>query len=419
MSKLVDDPSLGHGDASGGNLLVHGDNLAALGALVPTLRGAVRLVYLDPPYNTGSAFEHYDDQRDHDAWLAMMRATLEALVPLLRDDAVVVAQTDRTESAYLKVLMDAVLGRAGYVTTVAVRMSGTSGYKIHHTASTVVKNTEYLHVYAPRRFVLEGRAYAVAAYDDHYNLCVHTDADGAMRVAPLVDDPDVRAYFTQERLAPLTANLAALYRTEPFRQWVALHGARVVRAHTAPRPAQRAHAEARLFAPGDPPDRVIAQEYRGERYLLRRGVSNVEQLIPLALKLQPVDTGVFPETPVLTTILGDWWDGFHLDMGNVEREGAVAFKNGKKPERLLRRLLTLFTRPGDTVLDPFAGSGTTAAVAHKMRRRWVALESGAQCRSHIVPRLGRVVDGRDPTGVTAVTGWTGGGGWRGMRLADG
>jgi len=419
MPVLVEAPALGYGDASEGNLLVQGDNLAALAALAPRLGGAVRFVYLDPPYNTGGSFEHYEDQRDHDAWLAMMRATLQAIVPLLRDDAVVAAQTDRMESAYLKVLLDEVLGRAGYITTVAVRMSGTSGYKLHHTASTLVKNSEFVHVYAPRKFTLEGRAYAVAAYDDHYNLLVHTAPDGTMRVGPLVDDPTVRAYFEHARLAPVAANFAALYRDEPFRLWVAAQGDRIVRAHTAPRPAQREHADGALFAVGDAPDRVIARSYRGERYLLRRGASNVEQLIPIGIKLQPVDTGVFPETPVLTTILGDWWDGFHRDMGNVEREGGVPFKNGKKPERLLRRLLTLFTRPGDRVLDPFAGSGTTAAVAHKMRRPWVALEQGAQCETHIVPRLRRVVDGTDPTGITAVTGWNGGGGWQGMRLADG
>lgn len=419
MPALVDAADLGYGDPYEGNLLVQGDNLAVLAALAPSLAGSVRFVYLDPPYNTGAAFEHYHDQRDHEAWVAMMRATLRAIVPLLRSDAVVAAQTDRMESAYLKVLMDETLGRAGYITTVAVRMSGTSGYKLHHTASTLVKNSEFIHVYAPRKFTLEGCVYAVAAYDDHYNLLVHPGSDGTMRVGLLVDDPTVRGFFAAQGLAPVASNFAALYRDEPFRQWVAAHGARIVRAHTAPRPAQHEHAQGALFAPDDPPDRVIARSYRGEPYLLRRGASNVEQLIPIARKLQPVDTGVYPETPVLTTILGDWWDGFHRDMGNVEREGAVLFKNGKKPERLLRRLLTLFTRPEDIVLDPFAGSGTTAAVAHKMGRRWVALESGAQCETHIVRRLRRVVDGADPTGVTAVTGWTGGGGWRGLRLADG
>ena len=144
----------------------------------------------------------------------------------------------------------------------------------------------------------------------------------------------------------------------------------------------------------------------------------MDQLIPLSLKMQQVDTVGGADRLALTNILGDWWDGFHLDMGNVENEGAVPFKNGKKPERLLRRIVGMFTQPGDRVLDPFGGSGTTAAVAHKMGRTWVAIEAGDQCRTHIRPRLCRVVDGADATGVTAATGWSGGGGFRYVRVED-
>ncbi len=132
-------------------------------------------------------------------------------------------------------------------------------------------------------------------------------------------------------------------------------------------------------------------------------------MIPLSIKLRPVDALNAPDRLTLTNILGDWWDGFHLDMGNVETEGGVAFKNGKKPERLLRRLLSMFTEPNDWVLDPFAGSGTTGASAHKMHRRWLMIERGPQCISHIIPRLSSIISGQDPSGITRATAWKGGG----------
>ena len=141
--------------------------------------------------------------------------------------------------------------------------------------------------------------------------------------------------------------------------------------------------------------------------------------IPLALKLHPVDQVGGPDRQTLTNILGDWWDGFHLDMGNVELEGGVPFKNGKKPERLLRRLIGMLTAPGDLVLDPYGGSGTTAAVAHKMGRRWVTIEAGEQAETHALPRLMRVVEGTDLTGVTGSTGWAGGGGFAVGRVHAG
>jgi adenine-specific DNA-methyltransferase len=414
MPQLVDVPELACGE-SAGNLVVHGDNLLALRELASTHSGAVRCVYLDPPYNTGNTLEHYLDGRAHDAWLDMMRERLLAIVPLLGSNGVVLAQTDRRESAYLKVLLDDVFGRAAYVTTIAVRMSGTSGFKIEHTDRTIVKNTEYLHVYSSDLH-LEQKAYEEArGFDDHYALLLSDDAKTFSR---LVEEPDVAQAFAAIGLPARNTQLAELYRRSGrFRRFVAAHADRVCRSHTAPGPARRSFAEGTLLAEENGRSaRVVQREYAGSTYHVRRTRNGVDQLIPIALKMHPVDTVGGPDRLALTNILGDWWDGFHLDMGNVEQEGAVLFKCSKKPERLIRRILGMFTRPDDVVLDPFGGSGTTAAVAHKMGRRWITIEQGPHALSHLVPRIRRVVQGDDPTGVTASTGWRGGGGFSVQRL---
>ena len=398
------------------NRLIHGDNVAVLRALAAELAGRVACAYLDPPYNTGNVFHHYADDVAHVRWLSSMRDVLEAIAPLMAKTGVVAVQIDKNEAAYLKVLLDEVFGRRAYVTTIAVRMSATSGFKIEHTDKTVVKNAEFLHVYA-RDLVLHEKAFEESlAFDDHYAYLL---ADDRASFTRLVDDDAVRAFFAAEGLAPLVAQLPALYeRSAAFRAFAAAAAARICRTHTAPAPARDEHARGALFGRRGGAAAVVARTYGGTTYLLRRTRSGVDQLIPLSLKMNAVDQTGGKDRVAITNILGDWWDGFHLDMGNVDDEGGVPFKSSKKPERLLRRILKMFTRPGDLVLDPFAGSGTTAAVAHKMRRRWIAIEAGEHCLTHALPRLRRVVDGVDETGATAAEGWQGGGGFRVFRATS-
>jgi len=392
------------------NQLIVGDNLTALQRLGESCAGAVRLVYLDPPYNTGSDKDHYGDRSTPEMWAQMMRVRLEAIRPLLADNGVVVAQVDKHEQATLKILMDEVFGRAHFVTTIAVRMSGTSGFKIEHTGKTIVKNTEFLHVYA-KRLELESKVHTAAPYDSHYSLFMEPASGGHWRFFRLVEHPVVAASLDARGLPHTATALVNLYRDDAdFRAFVAGHGAHVCRTHTAPAASRREHGQGTLFSEGIPADAVALRTHGDQDYWLRRTRSGIDQLIPIGLKLHAVDRPGGVDEVVLTNIAGDWWDGFHLDMGNVEIEGDVAsFKAGKKPERLIRRILRTFTQPGDLVLDPFAGSGTTPAVAHKMGRRWIALEAGAQWQSHILPRLERVVAGEDPSGITAAEAWTGGG----------
>lgn len=364
-----------------GNAIVHGENRRALAALEPLLTGRVKLAYLDPPYNTGTSFEHYGDSADHDDWLAHMRDLLVRLRRVLRSDGLVFAQIDDHEAAYLQVLMDEVFGRACRVNNVVVKMSELSGVKMAHARRRLPKLKEWILVYgATPKAHLRTRsrlkpADRLARYLRYYTSLIENPEDPveswrvvrvrdhlANRGLP-VDPESIRAFQLRERHR-------VVYRTN-----------------------NRLLAKLRFDTPT-----ARVRSPRGVEYVWWEG----RQMLFLADHCDEA--------------MGDLWTEFSTI--NVSREGGVAFPNGKKPEALLSRIIDIATDPGDCVLDVCAGSGTTGAVAHKLGRQWVLVEQGPQARTHVVPRLRRVVDGTDRTGITAASGWRGGGGFRFFRVVD-
>lgn len=415
---LVEDAALAHG-APADNWLVRGDNLAALGALRAPLAGTVRCAYLDPPYNTGATLEHYDDGLAHDGWLSMMRDRLVLVRDLLRDDGVLCVQIGFDEMAYLKVLLDELFGRSRCIGQVAVRMSHSAGMKRRARERRLVKNTEYLLFYYKRTAPALAPLYEpVAEFPVNYHYWVHTPPkDGEPgRYGPLLDEVGARfaPLFARHRLPTTHRGLATLYRREDevrrflveHKERVARKDANVPRGVTVPELAEDAFVEVRG------PERG---------WWVGRGRGGAPwQLYTLAEKVQTVswmdEEGELHRAPAVANLLGDWWDGFWRDMSRVDREGGVRMKESKKPERLIQWVLQLTTRPGDLVLDPFLGSGTTAAVAHKLGRRWVGIEQGAHGEDLARTRLVGVVDGTDETGVTRAVDWRGGGGFRFFRV---
>lgn len=395
------------------NMLIHGDNLLALKALEQKFAGQVKCIYIDPPYNTGSAFEHYDDGLEHSIWLGLMRERLCLLRTLLAPDGVILVQIDKNEAAYLKVLMDEVFMRDSYVTTIAVRMSATSGFKIEHSDKTIVKNTEYIHVYSWNLRL--SPAYEVSEYDSHYSL-IRQDEGGVHKLQKLTSISEVENELCKYGLRATDKNLEKLFAcSEWFRSFVRMNKERIGRVHTAP--AAALQCKENLIAQLPTTDSVVSfTSSKGDHYWIKRNATSIDQYIPISLKYQYTDT-VNGYREELSNILGDWWDGFYYDMGNVEDEGGVRFKASKKPERLLFRILNMFTEKGDLVLDSFLGSGTTAAVAHKMGRRWIGIELGDHCYTHCLPRLKGVVDGTDQSGISKFVNWQGGGGYRFYELA--
>lgn len=410
---LLEDVSNSYGDPSSDNMLIHGDNLIALQALQQDYAGKIQCIYCDPPYNINAANGQYDDNIANSEWLSLMKQRLQLLDSLLTENGVILVQIDKEQSAYLKVLMDEVFTRSAYITTIAVRMSATSGFKIEHSDKTIVKNVEYIHVYS--RNLRISPAYEEADYDSHYSSIIKPSENGKFRLCNLLQEEEVIADFKRYYIDVKAANLTKLYKvSEKFREYVYNNMNVIGRTHTAPAGAEKE----KTFLNSTLKDtyEVIEREYSGGKYYIKRTNTGFNQFIPISLKFKMVDS-IDGYTMKLSNILGDWWDGFYSDMGNVDNEGSVYFKNSKKPERLILRILNMFTKPGEYVLDSFLGSGTTAAVAHKMGRKWIGIELGDHAYTLCKPRLDGIIDGKDDAGISRFVDWEGGGGYHFYELA--
>ena len=363
------------------NRLVLGDNLAVLKRLEATHGGRVQCAYLDPPYNTGASWEHYRDREASETWQAFMELRLEALKPLMRPDGLVFVQIDDREHAYLQLVLDRVFGRDRRLCTIVVKMSELSGVKMSHVDRKPPKLKEYLLVYgmSERASLRPVRVLKAGDKLDRY-LKYYTK---------VIDDPTAPVeQWTVSSIRDAMAREGLANSAEARRSWQLANRHRVVY-----RTNNRFLAS--LTFEDDRPIRRVSSP-TGLSYIWWEG----RQMLFLADHVEEV--------------LGDLWTD--ISTINLGREGGVRFRNGKKPESLLKRVLQMATEAGDLVLDPFGGSGTTAAVAHKMGRQWVTIEAGRHARTHIVPRLRSVVAGTDPGGITSEQGWAGGGAFLGGRL---
>lgn len=368
-------PDLSVGSPSDQGLLVAGDNLLAMQCLAERCAGQVNVAYLDPPYNTGNAFEHYGDKRSTSAWSAMMRPRLDAVHTLLADDGLLFIQIDDNELARLQLMLDDIFGEARRVCTIVVKMSELSGVKMSHVEHRLPKLKEYILVVGrgPASRIRPLRLPKTGPSFDRY-LRYYT------RWIDNLDNPPERWV-----LRPV-AELLARHRvrtddTEGRRRVLMQHKDRVVY-----RTNNRFLASLSFDVPIK---RVISPT--GIAYIWWEG----RQMLFLKDHCEEY--------------VGDLWTD--LSTINLNKEGGVRFRNGKKPEALIERVLRLSSVPGDLVLDPFLGSGTTAAVAHKLGRRWIGIEAGPQWQSHALPRLQAVVSGEDQGGISKSINWSGGGGF--------
>ena len=352
------------------NRLIFGDNLLALKALEQEFTGKVKCVFIDPPYNTGSAFTHYDDGLEHSIWLGLMRDRLEIIRRLLSEDGSLWITIDDNEAHYLKVLCDEVFGRANFVSTVIWQKK-----------------------YAPK----SDSKYFSASHDFILVIAKNLEIFNLRRLAKTEKQTDRYTNRDSDPRGPWKAsdvlrNEARDYAIFPVR----LPSGREVfpPAGTSWRYTKEKFAE--LIA-----DNRIWFGVNGDaRPAYKRFLSEVTDTIP-------------------ATTIWLYDEVGHNDESKKEMRslfGSNLFDT-PKPERLLERILALATTTGDLVLDSFAGSGTTGAVAHKMGRRWIMIELGEHCHTHIVPRLKKVIDGEDKGGITGAVNWQGGGGFRYYKLA--
>ena len=372
MKTLHQIAHLSYGVAPGANRLIHGDNLEVLDRIGGNLRGGVRCVYIDPPYNNRERYAHYDDRESHDRWLASMEPRLEALGSLLSDDGSLWISIDDNEVHYLKVLADRVLGRERFVTTIVWEHRTT-----RENRRVFSNNHEYLLVYAqnPDRFKASRNPVAPS-----------------VEILARYKNPDDDPRGPWQSIS-LTAQ-AGHGTPNQFYEVIAPNG----RRHKPPKGRCWIYAEARM-------QQAIAA---GEVWF-GSGGNGVPRRKHFLSEAAP---GMTPPTL--------WTADFAGTNGAAKREVLKLFPRHQvfetpKPEQLLARILEISTDPGDLVLDAYLGSGTTSAVAQKMGRNWIGIESGNHVVSHCVNRMRMVVDG-EQGGVSREFEWSGGGGFEFQRL---
>lgn len=384
------------------NWLIHGDNLLALKALEPKFSGEIKCIYIDPPYNTGNAFENYDDSVEHSIWLGLMRDRLEVLRRLLRPDGFICCHIDDSEGQYLKVLMDEVFGRTNYLTTFYVQVRYPE--KTLKQDMAFHKEIEQIHIYR-RDYGAIPNLNASDASFEKFRYYIHETGPGR---ALKLGGKDV-VLFGPDEYEIVEGEGSENGLKEIWATGTILDGnssGRFFRDYLTGRAAKDGlGALYKVSGIGD--DKFDYRYFTGPR---RAGATKGKyfQGVPVS-QLESPDTQSMAPIENFYDLAGSF--------GNCRHEGGVEFRSGKKPEKLLEIIIRHFSNPGDWVLDSFAGSGTTGAVAHKMRRKWVMVELRDHCDTHVVPRMTSVVNGKDATGVTENVGWRGGGGFRYYRIA--
>jgi len=356
------------------NRLIFGDNLLALKALEAEYSGLVKCVFIDPPYNTGSAFTHYDDGVEHSIWLSLIRDRLEIIHHLLSEDGSLWITIDDNEAHYLKVLCDEIFGRSNFVATFAWEKD-----KGRRNDTDISSAHDHVLLYAKDRDI----------WRKIRNPLPRTDAQKARYRNP---DNDPRGPWLQGD------NGTAKSGSEGARFPITLPSGRVVvppsgnywRFSIAN--FEQARAEGRVYFGANGDGLPIIKRYITE-----------------------VQDGVVPRT---------WWTAEEAGTNQSAKRDhlrkllpEIEPFSTPKPEELLKLALQISTNQNDLVLDSFAGSGTTGAVAHKMGRRWIMVELKETCHTHIIPRLKKVIDDEDKGGISETVGWQGGGGFRYFKLA--
>ncbi|MFJ7369383.1 site-specific DNA-methyltransferase [Lysinibacillus sp. NPDC098008] len=454
------------------NRLIFGDNLLALRALEDEFTGKIKCIYIDPPYNTGNAFEHYDDGLEHSIWLSLMRQRIELFYSLLHEEGSLFIHLDDSEVDYCKVILDEIFGRANFVNRITIEARSPSAFSTVNPG--VFKASEYILWYCKDKSEFQSKTMRIEkenidkAYNkfllnkeksrDEWKLISLNQAfleswneDRIKHIKEFVNDnyeffkeksnKEIQLLFEEQftyaqmlKLSNVKSQFskkAKQFNLEEFSQWAYLYLLERVSAPYKENDyknfvllnAEFVCREAEIDDDGAGKQTVDLKNESlneiGKFFTLEREgydtqvIRNGKQIIFYNKNVESIEGKLTP-TKLLTNIWSDIsWEG-------IAKEGDVKFKKGKKPEKLIQRCIELATSATDSenwVLDSFGGSGTTAAVAHKIGRKWVMVELGEHCHTHIIPRLKKVINGTDQAGISKSVNWKGGGGFKYYRLA--
>ena len=397
------------------NMLIHGDNLLALKALEQKYTGKVKCIYIDPPYNTKSAFEHYNDNLEHSIWLSLMKSRLEILRKLLRDDGGIFVQIDDNEQAYLKVLMDEIFGRDKFLNTISVKMSEASGIKMTHASKRLPKIKEYILVYKKEDLVLNEVKIPKKTWDNEYKTIITNITKEEISFIKSVCKNEKRSENEIKKVDELLdkakySSLSEVYKKENIQEKDKLkfnfdNAYRIFRTTSV---SEKATLQLVKLKKLKYTNVFFSQITPQNKMYIIKGDFDENKKKPR--------TQVIFSDDYLEYNPGDFWTD--IKTTGLDNEGAgVEFKNSKKPESLISRILEMITNENDLVLDSFLGSGTTAAVAHKMNRKYIGIEMGEHAYTHCKVRLDKVISGEDKGGITKNVNWQGGGAYRFYELA--
>ncbi|HFB4436392.1 TPA: site-specific DNA-methyltransferase, partial [Neisseria gonorrhoeae] len=390
------------------NLIIKGNNLIALHSLAKQFKGKVKLIYIDPPYNTETDSFAYNDKFSHSTWLTFMKNRLEIAKELLKDDGLIFVQCDDKEQAYLKVLLDETFTRENFINCIAVKMSEPSGNKMAHTSHRLPKIKEYILIYKNKNIKLNPIREQKSEWDNEYNIFLENFTQEDKKFIDLIvnsqtENKEINGNTLKEidillkKISPISVNqkLAQLnIKDNEVIKWKLDNAYRIVRT--------AASSSVKKLA--DEKKEICQQQFFSV-------ISKRDKLLYIVKSDYSKDAKA-PRVQVLfaedylSISLCDLWT--NINTTGLEAEGNVELKNGKKPESLIETIIKLATNENDIVLDYHLGSGTTASVAHKMNRQYIGIEQMDYIETLAVERMKKVIDG-EQGGISKAVNWQGGG----------
>lgn len=412
---LIEDKSKSYGDPNIENMLIHGDNLLALKALENDYSGKIQCIYVDPPFNTGQAFDFYDDDLEHSIWLDLIYKRIKILYGLLKEDGLFWIHLDDVEVHYCKIMLDEIFNRSNFVSHITYERSAVAGLG---QGGYLVNTTEHILLY--KKSILpekENLSYAELGLNiiKRYNHYVSNFGTRKLvkEFVAKSNGEKVKIYEHSDVEIETISLKNITEREEEIRQQFVKHidtlfrGNRVQKENEFQNDIIAGMEKGKFYSVDYVPSRG---KYRDQETTLY--YSNCE-LLSWLKDTSSVEDGRITKSQKMTTL----WKHGEIPKADIANEGGVYFPRSKKPEQLLKRIIEMSTKEGDYVLDSFLGSGTTAATAHKMGRKWIGIEMGEHAYSHCQKRLCNVIDG-EQTGISKSVNWHGGGGFKFYELAE-